>query len=109
AVEMMCCGAHDYVLKDRLTRLAAAIEREMMQAAERRAKRRAEDLFHAVLRASPFPSAVVDRETGIVAAGSDAFRKTFLANGRLPSDRPLMELIQFSQPERVTQPLGRGS
>ncbi|MGO9838923.1 MAG: response regulator [Polyangiaceae bacterium] len=43
AVEAMRAGAHDYVLKDKLGRLAPAIERELRECEERLARRRAED------------------------------------------------------------------
>src|SRR5258707_15235928 len=78
AVGMMRDGAHDYLLKDRLTRLAAAIERELQQAAQRREKRRAESLFQAGPRASPPPGAIVDRITGHPIAGSPSFPPSFL-------------------------------
>lgn len=42
AVAAMKGGAHDYVPKDRLARLVPALERELADAAERRARRRAE-------------------------------------------------------------------
>jgi PAS domain S-box-containing protein len=42
AVEAMLGGAHDYLMKDNLTRLVAAIERELQEAANRRARRIAE-------------------------------------------------------------------
>ena len=43
AVAMMKAGAHDYVLKDNLTRLLPAIERELHEAAVRRQHKRAEE------------------------------------------------------------------
>jgi signal transduction histidine kinase len=43
AVEAMRAGAHDYILKDRLGRLAPAIERELREAANRRERRRLEE------------------------------------------------------------------
>jgi C4-dicarboxylate-specific signal transduction histidine kinase len=43
AVEAMKCGAHDYVMKDRLARLAPAIRRELAEAVVRRDKRRAQE------------------------------------------------------------------
>lgn len=43
AVEAMRAGAHDYLMKDALARLAPAIEREMNEAQNRMATRRAED------------------------------------------------------------------
>jgi len=39
AVEMMKAGAHDYLMKDNLTRLVPAIERELNEAAVRRQRR----------------------------------------------------------------------
>lgn len=43
AVEMMKSGAHDYLLKDRLERLAPAVEREIRAARIRKLHRQAED------------------------------------------------------------------
>ena len=43
AVSMMRQGAHDYIMKDSLARLAPAVERELREAESRRARRRAED------------------------------------------------------------------
>jgi hypothetical protein len=42
AAEMMRAGVRDFVLKDRLARLAPAVQRELHEAAERRQRRRAE-------------------------------------------------------------------
>ena len=43
AVEAMKAGASDYLMKDKLARLAPAIERELAQADERRKRKRADD------------------------------------------------------------------
>ena len=43
AAEMMRAGARDFVLKDRLARLAPAVQRELHEAAERRQRRSAEE------------------------------------------------------------------
>ncbi|MFI5397396.1 MAG: PAS domain S-box protein [Candidatus Binatia bacterium] len=43
AAETMRAGAHDYVSKHKLTRLVPAVERELMEAEERRARERAEE------------------------------------------------------------------
>nr|WP_296071666.1 response regulator [uncultured Actinoplanes sp.] len=43
AAAMMRAGARDFVLKDRLARLAPAVQRELHEAAERRQRRRAEE------------------------------------------------------------------
>lgn len=51
AVAAMKAGAHDYLIKGNLTRLGAAIERELREAEMRRARRRDEEaLCHARLR-----------------------------------------------------------
>jgi len=42
AAALMRAGVHDFVLKDRLTRLVPAVQRELREAAERRNHRRAE-------------------------------------------------------------------
>src|SRR5205085_12671843 len=59
-----------------------------------------------VLRSAPDPSAVVDRESGSVVDGSTSFVKQF---GDIGASRPLTEIVQFSQPERIELLLARGS
>jgi diguanylate cyclase (GGDEF)-like protein len=108
AAELMRAGAHDYLLKHRLTRLAVAVQRELEQAESRRAKRRAEDLFQSVLRASPMPAVLVDSASRKVVDGSDSFRRQFL-DGHAHSTQNLFELIDFSHPERIEQLIVRGS
>ena len=108
AVELMRSGAHDYLLKHRLTRLAAAVDVQVQQARDRAERRRAEDLFQAVLRASPMPSFVVDRASAMVVDGSDSFRRNFL-NANPGAGRLLFDLVQFTHPERIEQLLARGS
>jgi PAS domain S-box-containing protein len=43
AVEAMRAGAHDYLMKNNLVRLAPTIERELVEAKNRRARKRAEE------------------------------------------------------------------
>jgi PAS domain S-box-containing protein len=43
AVAMMKAGAHDYLMKDKLSRLAPAVEREIREAQSRRERRQAEE------------------------------------------------------------------
>ncbi len=56
AVEAMRAGAHDYLVKDNLKRLVPAVEREIQEANERRARRVAEDqvniLSHALAQSA---------------------------------------------------------
>src|ERR1019366_3105428 len=47
AVAAMKAGAHDYVMKDNLARLAPAVERELREAASRRERRRSEGQLRA--------------------------------------------------------------
>jgi PAS domain S-box-containing protein len=47
AVEAMRAGANDYLMKDNLVRLTATIERELEEAENRRARRRAEEALKA--------------------------------------------------------------
>jgi len=47
AVAAMRAGAHDYLMKDKLARLAPAVARELHEAAVRRARRQAEQALHA--------------------------------------------------------------
>ena len=60
AAEIMRAGAHDYVSKDRLYRLAPAVRRELRDAHSRRAHRRAElELRKMALVVEQIPSVVV--------------------------------------------------
>jgi two-component system, NarL family, sensor histidine kinase UhpB len=69
AVASMKAGAHDYVMKDRLTRLVPAIERELQEAEVRRARNQSQKQFkqeqtfrHAIERSIPSGIVAVDRE-----------------------------------------------
>lgn len=46
AVDLMKAGAHDYIVKGNLARLAPAIEREMQEAEVRRRRKEAESALH---------------------------------------------------------------
>lgn len=66
AVAMMKAGAHDYLMKDNLTRLAPAIERELKEAQVRRERAHAEKALRekeariqSIIRAAPTGIAVV--------------------------------------------------
>jgi two-component system cell cycle sensor histidine kinase/response regulator CckA len=103
AVEAMRAGAHDYVLKDKLTRLAPAIERELAQRQGREAGRRTQD----ALRSSEtrfirlWDSGIVGISIGVflgaVHDANDAFLKTI---GRSRSEL-LLGKIQW---EAMTPP-----
>jgi two-component system, NtrC family, sensor kinase len=64
AVEAMRAGAHDYLMKDSLARLAPAIEREIAEAQNRNARRQAEEqlrLQSAAVRAAANAIVITDR------------------------------------------------
>jgi len=117
AVDLMRAGARDFVLKDRLARLAPAVRRELREAAERRQHRRAEEalpllaehahdvIFRYRLRPAPgmeYLSPAVEAITG--------YRpEEFYADPALifrlvePDDRPLLERSwQSAQPGTLT-------
>ena len=69
AVEAMRAGAHDYLMKDSLARLVPAIEREMNEAENRRARRQAEEqlrLQTAALQAAANAILITDRAGKII-------------------------------------------
>ncbi len=66
AVEAMRAGAHDYLLKGQLKRLAPAIERELRQAASRRAGRRAEEQYRDLVASAPIGIYKATREGAFV-------------------------------------------
>ena len=108
AVEVMKSGAHDYVLKDRMTRLVPAIERELGEVQERRERRKTETLFHSILRSSPHPSAILHRESGRIVHITDSFRRRLMADQTLVPGQRLLDVVEFAHPERIAQVLLRG-
>ncbi len=73
AVAAMRAGAHDYLMKDSLTRLGAAIDREIKEATRRREKLRAErevirtkDELERIFNATPDMMSIIDCEYRII-------------------------------------------
>jgi len=69
AVELMKAGAHDYIMKDKLSRLVPAIDREMKDAVVRSKSRQAEQFlkeseerFSTIFQASPVSMAITRME-----------------------------------------------
>lgn len=108
AVEVMKSGAHDYVLKDRMMRLVPAIERELADAKERSERRRLQTLFQSILRSSPYPSVIVQRDGGRIVHLSDSFRRQLMNDKTLVPGQRLLDVVDFAHPERVAQVLARG-
>ncbi len=65
AVEAMRAGAHDYVLKDKLARLAPAIEREIRESRLRADHRRQEARFRALIEKSAEAVLLTGRDAAI--------------------------------------------
>ena len=84
AVQIMHAGAHDYVMKDRLARLAPAIERELREAQMRSERRRMEEALrqsehnYRVLFESMIDGMVViDTETMRIVLANDNSARTY--------------------------------
>jgi len=79
AVDAMRGGAHDYVLKDRLARLVPAVERELREHKNRRARREAEEALRASndrfsrLTSSGIVAILFGDVTGEILEANDAF------------------------------------
>jgi two-component system, cell cycle sensor histidine kinase and response regulator CckA len=79
AVDAMRAGAHDYVLKNRLGRLAPAVARELQESKDRGARRLAEDALRESegrfrrLAESGLVGIIVAEHSGKIVAANDAF------------------------------------
>ncbi len=101
AVEAMRAGAHDYVSKENLTRLAPAIERELAEAASRRTRRAtehalrsSEERFHRLIEAAPLALLISDRQGRVI------YRNDGAAQLLGPSSAGGMTLAGIFSPEQ---------
>jgi PAS domain S-box-containing protein len=101
AVELMRAGAGDYVLKGSLTRLAAAVERELREAAARRTLRRAhEQQAHAALLLANVRDAVVVTDVaGVVTYWNDGATRLFGWTAAEMIGRPYAD--RYPEPDRA--------
>jgi PAS domain S-box-containing protein len=105
AVEAMRSGAHDYLMKDNLVRLAPAIERERHEAENRRARRHAEEqlrgsqLYTRLLMESNIDALMTTDPLGII---TDVNQPMEILSGH--SREELIGTLfkqHFTQPERA--------
>jgi two-component system cell cycle sensor histidine kinase/response regulator CckA len=109
AVEALKAGAHDYLLKDRLTRLGPAIDRELREAAQRRRRREAdqalresEERYRRLVESSP--EAVCICAAGLFVYANPACVSLFGAQS--PVDligKPLLDMVDSNYRELVTE------
>lgn len=102
AVAAMKAGAHDYVMKGKLARLAPAVERELREATERQKRREAEqalrqneERFRSLIENALDIITVLDVE-GIIDYESPAIEKIL---GYEPGDLVGKNIIQYVHPE----------
>jgi signal transduction histidine kinase len=92
AVSAMRAGAHDYVMKDRLARLAPAVERELREAEVRVAVRRSQKELQ---RAHEELELRVERRTADLKAANQKLEKVIEERRRLEN-----ELLEIAENER---------
>ncbi|MBT9099514.1 EAL domain-containing protein [Methylovulum psychrotolerans] len=96
AVTLMRAGASDYLLKNNLQRLAAAVQREVDNARVRNARHDSDVRFQQLFNLTPVPLAFINQE-GDVFDLNARFQQTF---GYCPSDLPtIKEWWQLAYPE----------
>jgi signal transduction histidine kinase len=92
AVAAMNAGAHDYIMKDRLARLAPAVERELREAEVRRARRQYESELR---RAQEELEVRVEQRTADLKAANSKLHKVIEERKRLEN-----ELLEIAENER---------
>jgi PAS domain S-box-containing protein len=90
AVAAMKAGAHDYLMKGRLARLAPAVERELREASERRKRREAEQ---AVRRSEERFRALIENALDIITVLS--------GDGIIRYESPSLEKVLGYKPEQI--------
>jgi two-component system cell cycle sensor histidine kinase/response regulator CckA len=106
AVEAMRLGADDYLLKGKLARLGAAIEREMrdrqQRAEAREALRRSDEQYRALFEGAPFPIWVISLDSGVVLGANAA---ALLLYGHDRATIGTLSINDLRAPAEVVEPL----
>ncbi len=112
AADAMREGARDYVLKDNLRRLVPAIERELREHEERKARRRADEAlrlqesrFRALIEKSEDAISLTSRE-GKTLYMSPAAMRIFGLEGDEQLGKPALDLVHSEDQARVEELLG---
>ncbi len=109
AVAAMRAGAHDYVMKDNLTRLAPAVRRELADASVRAAKRAAEE---ALRDSEARYRAIVEDQTelvcrwqprGVLTFANRAFCEYFSLSAAEVAGKPVLDFIAEEDRPNVLQ------
>src|SRR5439155_994146 len=106
AVAAMKAGAHDYLMKDNLTRLAPAVERELREAKSRRERKKAARELHAIVDFSsdPIISTTLD---GIVTSWNRAAEQMFDYPAAEMIGQPILRIIPPYQVNEEDEILAR--
>ncbi len=105
AVEMMKAGAHDYVLKHNLARLAEAVKRELRAAEERRLRRRSEaTMAHLASIVECCQDAIVSQELdGTVVSWNAGAEALYGYTASDMTGHSLEDLIPADRPEELSE------
>jgi signal transduction histidine kinase len=108
AVDAMRAGAHDYVLKDNLARLAVAVERELRDAQVRRDKRKVERAQRFLAEASATLAESLDYETTLARVAKLAVPELGdICTVELASEDGTLERVAIQQIASDTAPLAQ--
>jgi len=109
AVEVMKAGAHDYLMKDKLTRLAPAVKRELAESLVRRERQQAEEKlreseerYRSLVEVSP--DAVAVHANGRIVYVNPAGVKLFRGSNESDLiDKPILDIVHPDFKELVRQ------
>jgi PAS domain S-box-containing protein len=104
AVESMKAGAHDYIVKGSLRRLIPAVQRELVQAASRRARKQEEERYRILFENNPQPLWVFDENSLAFLAVNEAACRHY---GYSREEFLGMTIRDIRPPEDVPSPLQR--
>ena len=113
AVEAMKAGAHDYLLKDRLTRLVPAIERELQDASSRLSHKKSEERLLELASIVELSNDAIIGKTldGIITTWNKGAERIFGYTANEVIGKPLLNFIppeQINEELEIVEKLKRG-